>query len=164
MLQTRFGYNLPKAMHPELGALVKKEAVAYGAELPPERLLHLFLREFVSVSKPYSLLRHTITEIGGEGHSQVKFTGTIRYHDEEHDLSGEGNGPIDAFFSAMRAAHIEGFRFVSYHEHAISSGSDAKACAYIELEYKGHDVFGVGIHSNVSIAPFAACWPPSTAP
>ena len=152
VLQTRFGYNLPKAMHPELGALVKKEAVAYGAELPPERLLHLFLREFVSVSKPYSLLRHTITEIGGEGHSQVKFTGTIRYHDEEHELCGEGNGPIDAFFSAMRAAHIEGFRFVSYHEHAISSGSDAKACAYIELEYRGHDVFGVGIHSNVSIA------------
>ena len=152
VLQTRFGYNLPKAMHPELGALVKKEAVAYGSELPPERLLHLFLREFVSVSKPYSLLRHTITEIGGEGHSQVKFTGTIRYHDEEHELCGEGNGPIDAFFSAMRAAHIEGFRFVSYHEHAISSGSDAKACAYIELEYRGHDVFGVGIHSNVSIA------------
>ena len=141
MLQTRFGYNLPRPCTRNWGALVKKEAVAYGAELPPERLLHLFLREFVSVSKPYSLLRHTITEIGGEGHSQVKFTGTIRYHDEEHELCGEGNGPIDAFFSAMRAAHIEGFRFVSYHEHAISSGSDAKACAYIELEYKGHDVF-----------------------
>ena len=152
VLQTRFGYNLPKAMHPELGALVKKEAVAYGAELPPERLLHLFLREFVSVSKPYALLRHSITEIGGEGHSQVQFTGMIRYHDEEHELSGEGNGPIDAFFSAMREAHIEGFRFVSYHEHAISSGSDAKACAYIELEYREHHVFGVGIHSNVSIA------------
>ena len=152
VLQTRFGYNLPKAMHPELGALVKKEAVAYGAELPPERLLHLFLREFVSVNKPYSLLRHTITEIGGEGHSQVQFTGVIRYHDEEHALTGEGNGPIDAFFSAMREAHIEGFRFVSYHEHAISSGSDAKACAYIELEHEGRHVFGVGIHSNVSIA------------
>ena len=41
---------------------------------------------------------------------------------------------------------------VSYHEHAISSGSDAKACAYIELEYREHHVFGVGIHSNVSIA------------
>ena len=131
---------------------MKKEAVSDGAELPPERLLHLFLREFVSVNRPYSLIRHTITEIGGEGHSQVKFTGVIRYHDEEHALTGEGNGPIDAFFSAMREAHIEGFRFVSYHEHAISSGSDAKACAYIELEHEGRHVFGVGIHSNVSIA------------
>lgn len=52
----------------------------------------------------------------------------------------------------MREAHIEGFRFASYHEHAIGSGSDAKACAYIELIYKEHSVFGVGIHSNVSIA------------
>ena len=152
VLQSRFGYNLPKAMHPELGALVKKEAVAYGTELPPERLLHLFLREFVSVNRPYALLRHTITEVGGEGHSQVQFSGVIRYHDEEHTLHGEGNGPIDACFSAMREAHSEGFRFVSYHEHAISSGSDAKACAYIELEHEGRRVFGVGIHSNVSIA------------
>lgn len=44
----------------------------------------------------------------------------------------------------MREAHIEGFRFASYHEHAIGSGSDAKACAYIELIYKEHSVFGVG--------------------
>ena len=82
----------------------------------------------------------------------VRFTGVIAYRHREYPLCGEGNGPIDAFFSAMRAAHIEGFRFVSYHEHAISSGSDAKACAYIELEYREHHVFGVGIHSNVSIA------------
>lgn len=152
VLQTRFGYNLPKAMHPQLGALVKKESEAYGTELPPERLLHLFLREFCSVNRPYALVRHTIRESGGEGHSQVQFSGIIRYHDEEHALRGEGNGPIDAFFSAMREAHIEGFRFASYHEHAIGSGSDAKACAYIELIYKEHSVFGVGIHSNVSIA------------
>ena len=82
----------------------------------------------------------------------MAFQGTLQHTDTIFEVSGEGNGPIDAFFSAMRAAHIEGFRFVSYHEHAISSGSDAKACAYIELEYRGHDVFGVGIHSNVSIA------------
>lgn len=152
ILQSRFGYNMPRAMQAEFGALVKHEADQYGAELPPERLLHLFLREYCSVNRPYQLVRHAISEQGSQGHSLVTFSGAIRYHDEEHELSGEGNGPIDAFFSAMRSAHIEGFRFVSYHEHAISSGSDAKACAYIELTYREKSVFGVGIHSNVNIA------------
>ena len=153
VLQTRFGYNLPKAMHPELGALVKKEAVAYGSELPPERLLHLFLREFVSVNKPYSLFApHDHRDRAARGIRRSNSPAPSAITTRSMNMCGEGNGPIDAFFSAMRAAHIEGFRFVSYHEHAISSGSDAKACAYIELEYRGHDVFGVGIHSNVSIA------------
>ena len=155
MLQTRFGYNLPKAMHPELGALVKKEAVAYGAELPPERLLHLFLREFVSVNKPYSLLRHTITEIGGEGHSQVKFTGTIRYHDEEHDLCGEGNGPIDAFFNAIKDEKMSHFTFLDYKSHAITDGSDSQGVAYILLQDQrdGRKYWGVGVSHNINLAP-----------
>ena len=52
----------------------------------------------------------------------------------------------------MQEAHIDGFTFRGYHEHAIGGGSDAKAVAYIELEYKGRNVFGVGIERNVSIA------------
>ena len=76
----------------------------------------------------------------------------IAYRHREYPLCGEGNGPIDAFFSAMQEAHIDGFTFRGYHEHAIGGGSDAKAVAYIELEYKGRNVFGVGIERNVSIA------------
>ena len=47
---------------------------------------------------------------------------------------------------------MKGFTFVSYHEHAISGGADAKAVAYIELMYKGKSTFGVGIESNINIA------------
>lgn len=152
VLQNRFGYNLPKAMHPDFGRLVKQEADRYGAELPPERLLHLFLREYSAINRPYALVNHSISSRGAQAHSVVRFEGTLRHFGEESQIAGEGNGPIDAFFSAMQQAHIEGFRFVSYHEHAISSGSDAKACAYIELEYHDTHVFGVGIHPNVSVA------------
>ena len=152
VLQNRYGYNLPTEMHAEFGALVKREADILGMELPPERLLHLFLREYNGANEPYRLISHSITETGGKGKSNVVFTGEIGINDEVHSLYGEGNGPIDAFFSAIAKEHIEGFSFASYHEHAIGSGSDAKACAYIELKYEGRSVFGVGIHSNVNIA------------
>ena len=152
VLHDHFGFHMPRIMHAEFGAMVKKEADRLGEELTPEQLMRLFAREYRDVTEPYALTRHTIEERGADGHSVVRFTGMIRHNGEEHEISGEGNGPIDAFFSAIHKEHIDGFKFASYHEHAISSGSDAKAVAYIELIYRGRSVFGVGIESNVSIA------------
>jgi len=152
VLSERFGFHMPRIMHAEFGTLVKAEADLLGEELSPEQLMRLFAREYRDVTEPYALTSHTIEERGAGGHSVVRFTGTIRTRGEQHIISGEGNGPIDAFFSAIHKEHIDGFRFASYHEHAISSGSDAKAVAYIELIYRGRSVFGVGIESNVSIA------------
>ena len=152
VLSDHFGFDLPRAMHPEFGAIVKTEADQAGAELAPEQLLRLFIREYCDVTEPYKLVQHDILESGRNGHSFVRFTGTILVGGEEHVITGEGNGPIDAFFSALRQEHIEDFTFVAYHEHAVSSGSDAKAAAYIQLNYHGRSVFGVGIESNVSIA------------
>ncbi len=152
VLHDHFGFHMPRIMHAEFGAMVKKEADRLGEELTPEQLMRLFAREYRDVTEPYALTRHAIEERGADGHSAVRFSGVIRHHGEAHEISGEGNGPIDAFFSAIHKEHIDGFKFASYHEHAISSGSDAKAVAYIELIYKGRSVFGVGIESNVSIA------------
>lgn len=152
VLQERFGFQLPRIMHAEFGAMVKAEADQMGEELTPEQLMRLFAREYRDVTEPYALTSHSIEERGADGHSVVRFSGRIRSREGEHTISGEGNGPIDAFFSAIHKEHIDGFRFASYHEHAISSGSDAKAVAYIELIYRGRSVFGVGIESNVSIA------------
>jgi len=152
VLQDHFGFHMPRIMHAEFGAMVKREADMLGEELTPEQLMRLFAREYRDVTEPYALIRHTIEERGADGQSVVRFSGMIRHHGEVHEITGEGNGPIDAFFSAIHKEHIDGFKFASYHEHAISSGSDAKAVAYIELIYKGRSVFGVGIESNVSIA------------
>ncbi len=152
ILSSQFGYNLPRAIHAEFGAIVKAEADKMGGELSADQLLRLFIGEYSDIAVPYRLLRHEITERGRDGHSVVRFSGLIAYRQREYELAGEGNGPIDAFFQAMQQAHIEGFTFASYHEHAIGQGSDAKAVAYIELMYEGKRVFGVGIESNVTIA------------
>ncbi|MEG1812608.1 MAG: 2-isopropylmalate synthase [Clostridia bacterium] len=152
LLQSHFGYNLPKEMHADFGGVVKAAAERMGAELSADQLLRIFIDEYEGVQSPYKLLSHDITERGSQAHSLVSFTGVIAYRNREYPLSGAGNGPIDAFFSAMQEAHIDGFTFAGYHEHAIGQGSNAKAVAYIELKYREKSVFGVGIESNVSIA------------
>ncbi len=152
VMQNVFGYHLPKNMHPEFGALVKAECDRLGRELSAEELFGVFRRSYLEIPEKYKLLRHSISESSGEN-GTVSFSGTLAVNGEEHDIAGSGNGPIDAFFQALRELHIPGYEFLSYHEHAITSGSDSNAIAYIELKKPdGKPIFGVGIASNINLA------------
>ena len=155
VMQANFGFELPKAMHPEFGTIVQHETDRVGTELKPERIYELFKEEYIDISAPYKLLRHTFSETTDEsGDSHVAFTGTLSHKDTVFEVSGEGNGPIDAFFNAIRGQRMDRFTFVDYKEHAIRSGSDSMAVAYIQLrDQNGKDVFGVGISHNINLAP-----------
>ncbi|MDR1001786.1 MAG: 2-isopropylmalate synthase [Oscillospiraceae bacterium] len=153
IMQTVFGYNLPKKMHPEFGAVVKAAADGKGAELAADEIMEIFKKEYLERSVPYSLKSHKINDLGEGGEYVTNFSGVISHGDKDIPLEGNGNGPIDAFFDALGKAGIDGFRFINYYEHAIGSGSNAKAVSYIELRTKGHHtVFGVGTHNNTSVA------------
>ena len=160
MMQS-FGYDLPKAMHAEFGAVVQKESDRVGTELKPEQIFALFDHEYLSVPKTYQLERHSFLEDGRHGDvSQVVFIGEVGYNGKVMAARGEGNGPIDAFFNALHdlpEGHIEGYQFVDYKEHAISSGSDTQAVCYIHLkDPRGKDVFGVGKSHNINRASLRA--------
>ncbi len=158
IMQQMFGYNMPKGMHPEFGYYVKKEADKKGKELTTEEIFSLFEHQYLSVNSPYTLGKHKIHQFGNENNDSVtEFIGSIICHNEEIQLDGEGNGPIDAFFDALKKCGISRYKFMSYHEHAIGSGADAKACAYIELlSPEGANIFGVGVHANINIASIKA--------
>lgn len=153
VLQQSYGFMLPKGMHPEFGRIVKAEADRTGRELDAAAIHALFQQEYLEAREPYALVSHHIEETGVNGNSVVRFSGSLRRGAALLEIRGDGNGPIDAFFSALRKIGEDRFAFLSYHEHAISEGSDAKAVAYIELKApNGHPVFGVGIESNINIA------------
>lgn len=155
IMQTDFGYVLPKAMHPEFGEIVKKECDRKGTELTSRQVFELFEKEYIKNSDPLMLKRHKLEDSFGDDSSTVTFDGSILVNGDEVAVKGEGNGPIDAFFNAISSVHIDGFEFVSYSEHAIGDGSDAKAVAYIELKdsHLGNkSVFGVGIDNNINVA------------
>ncbi len=150
-----FGYELPKAMHPEFGKVVQEETDRVGKEIPAQRVLELFQQEYIDATEPYRLVRHAFQEqADGSGKSLVRFTGTLRHKETEFEVAGEGNGPIDAFFNAIHGQKMDRFTFVNYTEHAIKSGSDSQAVAYIQLkDAEGNSVFGVGVDHNINLAP-----------
>lgn len=155
VMQQSFGFDLPKAMHPEFGRIVQAETDRVGKEIEPQRIYDLFKENYIDATAPYQLVRHAFAESTDEsGHSHVTFVGTLRHQDTVFEVHGAGNGPIDAFFNAIHGQKMDRFTFVDYKEHAISVGSDSMAVAYIHLRDRaGKDVFGVGISHNINLAP-----------
>ncbi|MBQ9531667.1 MAG: 2-isopropylmalate synthase [Eubacterium sp.] len=156
ILANNYGIKMPKAMHPEFGAVVQKACDEKGKELSATEVFDLFQKEYRNVAGPYRLRNYKVYEekIEEEELSKVKFEGTITYKDGEPlNISGEGSGPIGAFFTAIREIGITGYEFIDYSEHAIAVGSDSKAISYIHLKNpEGKDVFGIGVSHNISYA------------
>lgn len=155
VMQANFGYDLPKAMHPEFGHIVQVETDRVGTELKPERIYELFKNAYIDIDSPYRLLKHSFAEAADEkGCSHVTFRGTLKHKDTVFEVCGEGNGPIDAFFNAIHGQKMDRFTFVDYKEHAVRSGSDSMAVAYIQLrDAQGKDIYGVGVDHNINLAP-----------
>ena len=155
IMDHNYGYHMPKAMHPEFGAVVQAECDKTGRELTANEIYELFHREFLNISEPYALSRAKFYEeaIAGSAANVTHFSGVLSVRGQFMQLESRGNGPIDAFFNALGQAGIEGYSFISYSEHAISMGSDSQAVAYIELRVPGgHRIFGVGTEHNINFA------------
>lgn len=150
-----FGYQLPKAMQPDFGRAIKAECDRCGTEIMPEAVMEVFQKEYI-VDGPYRLIKNKFYEddTTDEALPHVRFEGEIQKNgDAAVSISGEGNGPIDAFFNAISHVGITGYEFKNYSEHSISVGSDAKAVSYIHLiTPEGKNEFGVGISHNINYA------------
>lgn len=151
-----FGYDLPKAMHPDFARVVKEYSDKVGREVRADEVMDLFKSEYIDNGEPYKLTANKFYDEGenGEECPRARFEGKLKCNGNEPvDITGRGNGPIDAFFQALSTVGISGYKFVNYAEHAISVGSDAKAVSYIQLETpEGETVFGVGISHNINYA------------
>jgi 2-isopropylmalate synthase len=74
----------------------------------------------------------------------------------ERGLRGDGNGPIDAFVDALGRELGRELSVADFHEHALGSGADAVAVAYVELEIAGAKHFGAGRDANIVSASLRA--------
>ena len=119
-----------------------------------KELFEVFSENYLEVNQKYALTKRKIYEESENGNDYVHFKGKMTIDDaDEVTLSGVGNGPIDAFFNAIKKFGLDKYEFISYSQHAISQGSDSKAVSYIELKKPdGKNIFGIGIDSNVNVA------------
>jgi 2-isopropylmalate synthase len=153
VMQQSFGYELPKAMHPEFGAMVKAACDRAGRELQPGEVYEVFRRNYLEIRAPYDLKKYRLHDESGDGDAQVRFEGVLRFGGEDHAVEGAGNGPISAFFHALRSVGVTRYKFVTYRENAVTSGAESQAVSYIHLTAPdGTPAFGVGIDNNISLA------------
>ncbi len=162
ILDSQYGYKLPKAMHPEFSGVIQKITDDTGKELKGEEIYEVFSREYLDDSGPYSLVDYEIhakldsKKTEGSKHD-VGIKCALDYHGETLELEGHGNGPIDAFFHALQGSNAPKVNFLSYDEHALSEGADSQAVCYIGVsDSKGRPFFGVGVDSSINAASLKA--------
>ncbi len=152
VMEQEFGFNLPKAMHPEFGSIIKHHSDTSGKELAGSEIFDVFQETYLSAELPYSLSGYRIDSRSGA----VSIDSDLLVNGLPVKISGNGNGPISAFFNGLKTALDIKSSFVTYEEHALGSGETAEAVAYIELLQDGKAWFGVGRDQNTTTAAFRA--------
>ncbi|MCE5284479.1 MAG: 2-isopropylmalate synthase [Pelosinus sp.] len=158
ILKTCFGYNLPKIMHPEFGAIVKAACDERGTEISSQDVYDLFKGEYLDNKYPYHLKSYRFShEADDDSTVDVSFKGKVEYQSKVYEITSSGNGPIDAFFSAIKTLDMPDYELVSYDEQAVSSGAKSKALSFIQLkDEQGKAHFGAGLDDDISIASIKA--------
>jgi 2-isopropylmalate synthase len=155
LLEHEFGLNLPRRLQIEFSQVVQEFTDASGKEVRAADIWDIFSREYFDAAQPYGYVSHHLVE--DSTRDQVELGTEISVDGRRQKINGRGNGPIDAFVSAVSRISGEKITFVDYHEHAIGSGADAMAVTYIELKIgDGRALFGVGRDANIVTASLKA--------
>ncbi len=153
ILEKNFGYQLPKAMHPEIGKIVQAVTDEKGRELDASEILEIFKNTYFRVDEHISLIDFTHSSNAQTSTCQL----TYSYNGKEIIAVGEGNGPIDACKNALMKNYKNEFILTSYSEHSCGDKSSAKAIAYIEIQSKEIlSCFGVGEDNDIATASIKA--------
>ena len=151
LLEKDHGVSLPRRLQISMSQKIQKLADESGKEIMTSEIWDIFDKEFMQPKEGYSYLDHKSSTNGSTHNLSIK----MLLNNNEVQMDGIGNGPIDSFINALASQNIK-LKVSDYNQSAISSGSDAKAAAYIELESNGKTSWGVGINSNTTRASFEA--------
>jgi 2-isopropylmalate synthase len=153
VLEHEFGYTLPKLMHREIGRIINDVADAKGTELTPLDIHEAFRREYLERTSPIVLHQFKTAE----REDAVRCEASLTIGSVTHQLVGDGNGPIDAFTHALATTSLPKFEVLSYAEHSLGKGSEARAVSYIQIKTdRGHTLYGAGIDTNIELASIKA--------
>ena len=152
LLEKDHGVSLPRRLQISLSQKIQKLADESGKEISSSEIWDIFEKSYLQPANNFSYIKHASSS-KQEMHSLEL---TMNMNDRETIIQGSGNGPIDSFINGLSNEVGVNIKVADYHQSAISSGSDAKAAAYIELENNGETFWGVGIHPNTTRASFDA--------
>jgi 2-isopropylmalate synthase len=144
--------DLPRRLQIEFSGVVQAHTDHEGGEVEPERMWEIFAGEYLTPRTSDITLHGYATATVDD---KVEVEATVEYAGERRVLTAVGNGPIDAYVNAVQSMGIR-VRVLDYAEHAMSSGGDARAAAYVECDVDGETVWGVGLDPNIVNASMRA--------
>ena len=153
VMDTFYGFRLPKGMHKEFADVIQKISEQQG-EVAPEQIMEEFRKNYLN-KKPMHFRKCRISDADtGNGEFATLAKVTYTAHGIEKYFEGVGNGPIDAVQRGLEDELGIQIRVMDYSEHALSSGSGAQAASYIHVldVATGRATYGVGISSNITRA------------
>ena len=163
LLGTTRKLELPRRLQIEFSRIVQRHTDTYGGEVDGDRLWSIFADEYLPAAAApevelsrwgrFELRGATLTSTGDDEDSTL--TVTLVDGGQEKHLTASGNGPLDAFVTALEGTGLS-VRILDYAEHALSEGRDAKAASYVECEVDGQVLWGVGIDPSITTSSFKA--------
>jgi 2-isopropylmalate synthase len=152
LLEKDHGVSLPRRLQISMSQKIQKIAEETGKEVSSSDIWKIFEDNFLIPKKNASYISHLSSTQNEVNQLELK----MMIDSKELIINGLGNGPIDAFVNGLCEELNIQIKVSDYHQSAISSGSDAQAAAYIELEIDGKNSWGVGINQNTTRASFEA--------
>ena len=159
VMDTYFGFKLPKGMHREFADVIQKISEKQG-EVSPEQIMESFRQEYLDRKEPLHFRRLSVADLSENASSDFDTKVTVTYddHGEKKNFEAIGNGPLDAAQRGIREFMGADVKILDYEEHALKSGSDSQAAAYIHMldSQTGRVTYGVGVSSNITRASVRA--------
>ena len=152
LLEKDHGVSLPRRLQISMSQKIQKIADETGKEISSPEIWKIFEENFLKPQNNFAYQGHTSSTKDDINELEVKMI----LDSKEVIITGKGNGPIDSFVNGLSKELGINIKISDYHQSAISSGSDAQAAAYIELEQDGETRWGVGINPNTTRASFEA--------
>ena len=159
IMDTYFGFKLPKGMHREFANVIQAISEKQG-EVSPDQIMESFRQEYLMKKEPIHFRRLRVDDLSEETESEFDTKVTVVYTDNgvEKRFEAVGNGPIDAVKRGLQEELDISIKILDYEEHALQSGSNSQAAAYIHLldAESGSVTYGVGVSSNITRASVRA--------
>ena len=151
LLENEYGLELPRRLQIEFSRVVQHEMDASGKELQAKDLWTLFRKEY-RLDEIAAPKQRAMSETDEAGNTRVSLKADVQLGGRTVSLQGEGTGPVDAFVAGLNTTGLAQVRVMDYREHAIGSGANAQAVAYLELRVGDHTLFGVGMDADILTA------------
>lgn len=159
VMNTYYGFKLPKGMHREFADVIQAISEKQG-EVSPETIMEKFREEYLLKKEPIHFRKLKVDDMSGETESEFDTRVTVSYTDREKERSfvAVGNGPLDAVQRGLMETFNINIKILDYEQHALQSGSNSQAAAYIHMldSDSGKVTYGVGVSSNITRASVRA--------